>query len=110
MRWSSGLCGFQVPFSGTDLRGPEPNCQTFESVRPAKWQLAQFCQPSLESRSLVETVMPAGLSKWPRDEKKISLPTCRISSSVSGGGSWVVRLTASTVSLVRLTTEILRET
>ena len=30
------------------------------SVRPLKWQLEQACQPSLESRSIVEPAARAG--------------------------------------------------
>src|SRR5215218_7146375 len=64
------LLGLKVALSGTDLRGPVLNCQTTPSVRPLKWQLEHDCQPSEESRSLVETVAPAGRLKLPRDEKK----------------------------------------
>ena len=84
--------GLKVAFSGTDLRGPVPNSQTTPSVRPLKWQLAQLCQPSLESRSLVETVAPAGRLKWPREEKNISAPTATTSSGEPGAGSGAVRI------------------
>ena len=105
-----GLFGLNVPFSGTDLRGPSLNDQTMPSVRPLKWQLAQFCQPSLESRSSVETVVPAGRSKWPREEKNISAPTSTTSSVEPGVGSLVVRMTLVTWSVLRLTTLTLRDT
>ncbi len=97
-----------MALSGTDLRGPAPNTKTTPSVRPSKWQLAQFCQPSLDSRSSVETVVPSGRSKWPRDEKNISAPTWTTSSSALGGS--LVGITSTTSSVVRSTTETLRET
>ena len=81
------LFGLKLAFSGSDLRGPVPNAQTTLSVSPLKWQLAQDCQPSLDSRSLVETVVPAGRSKFPREPKNISAPTATISSGEPGDGS-----------------------
>src|SRR6478672_11654573 len=107
MRWSLGLCGFHVAFNGIERRGPEPNCQITPSVRPWKWQLAQFCQPLCDMRSSVETVVPPGRLKWPRAEKNNSLPAWIVSSSVLGGGWGVVEITATTASVARLTTETL---
>ena len=63
------------------------------SVSPSKWQLAQLCQPSLDSRSVVETVVPAGRLKLPREEKNISAPTVTTSSGEPGAGSGAVRIT-----------------
>ena len=68
---SSGSCGLKVPFSGTDLRGPALNDQTTPSVRPLKWQLAQLCQPSLDSRSSVETVRPPAVEVAARGEEHL---------------------------------------
>ena len=93
-----------MPFSGTALRGPALNDQTLPSVRPAKWQLAQFCQPSLDSR----LVLPP--SNTPREAKKISLPTCNCSSCEPASGCGVTAITRTTLSLSRLTTETLRDT
>ena len=75
-----------MPLIGIDLRGPGPNDQTTPSVSPSKWQLAQFCQPSCDRRSSVETVACGGRSKWPRPEKNISAPTGTSSSGDPGGG------------------------
>jgi hypothetical protein len=104
------LRGLKVALSGTDLRGPEPNSQITPSVSPSKWQLAQVCQPSLASRSLVCTEAPAGRLKFPRDEKNISAPTATVSSCEPGAGSEAVRMVLSTWSVSRSTTETLRDT
>src|SRR6188474_2010385 len=104
------LWGLKVALSGTDLRGPTPNCQTTLSVSPSKWQLEQLCQPSLESRSFVDTDAPAGRLKLPRELKKISAPTATVSSMDPGAGSGAVRIVPSTESVVRSTTETFRET
>src|SRR5262245_16337924 len=93
-----------------DLRGPSGNDHTMPSVSPLKWQLAQPCQPSWESRSLVETVVPGGRLKLPREVKNISAPTRTGSSSEPGGGSAVVLMVLITWSLVRSTTVTLRDT
>src|SRR6185503_10368627 len=98
-----------VEFNGTLLRGPAANCQMTPSVSPLKWQLEQACQPSLERRSRSEFV-PGIVSKLPRDEKNISAPTRLVSACEPGVGRSEVCTTASTVSLVRFTTETLRET
>ena len=109
-RWSLRLFGLKVAFSGTDLRGPVLNVQTMPSVRPLKWQLAQLCQPSLDSRSWLDVVWPAGLLNRPRDEKNISAPTSATSSGEPGAGSGAVRITLVTASVVRSTTDTLRDT
>ena len=110
MRWSAGLCGSKVAFNGIDLRGPSPKDQMIPSVRPLKWQLEQACQPSLESRSMVEPVVPAGRLKLPREEKNISAPTAITSSGDPGAASLVVRIVLMTLSFCRLTTLTLRDT
>src|SRR5258706_4854009 len=79
------------------------------SVRPLKWQLAQLCQPSLERRSRSELV-PGIESKLPREEKNISAPTRFVSPCVLCAGKSEVGTTAMTESVVRSTTETLRET
>ena len=104
------MFGLKVPFSGIDLRGPSGNCHTTLSVSPLKWQLEQLCQPSLDRRPSVDTVAPAGRSKWPREEKNISAPTATTSSSDPGVGSLPVRMTFTTWSVLRFTTLTLRET
>src|SRR3954449_6058333 len=109
MRWSVGLCGFHVPFMLIERRGPEPNCHTTPSVNPWKWQLAQFCHPTWDMRSSVDTVVPVGRSKWPREEKKSSLPTCSTSSCVPGDGREPIWIAVDAVSLVRFTTDTVRE-
>src|SRR6266550_9602572 len=109
MRCWVRLCGLKVELSGTLLRGPALNCQITPSVRPLKWQLAQPCQPSLERRSRSELV-PGIVSKLPREEKKISAPTRLVSPAEPGAGKSEVEITATTVSLVRFTTDTLRET
>jgi len=100
----------KVAFSGTDLRGPALNSQMTPSVRPLKWQLEQLCQPSLERRSSVEAVALAGRLKWPREEKNISAPTSTTSPVEPGAAIGAVRIAFTTLSLVRLTTDTLRET
>src|SRR6185295_474876 len=110
MRCSFGFFGLKVALSGTDLRGPVLNCHMTLSVSPLKWQLEQLCHPSLESRSLVETAAPAGRLKMPRDEKKISAPTATASCGDPGGGSGTFWITLMTLSVVRSTTDTLRET
>jgi hypothetical protein len=100
----------KVAFSGTDLRGPVPNSHTTLSVSPSKWQLEQLCQPSLDKRSVVETVVPGGVLKTPRDEKNISAPTATTSCGEPGAGSEAVRTVATTLSFVRSTTDTLRDT
>ena len=74
-----------------------------------KWQLEQLCHPSLDSRSRNELV-PGIASKLPREEKNISAPTRLVSPTEPGAGKSEVETTAMTVSLVRSTTETLRET
>src|SRR5215475_13391142 len=109
MRCWVRLCGVKLALSGTLLRGPALNCHTTPSVSPLKWQLAQFCQPSLERRSRSELV-PGIESKLPREEKNISAPTRFVSPGDPGAGRSKVGTTAITVSFVRSTTETLRET
>src|SRR6266568_3222983 len=109
MRCCVRLWGLKVALSGTLLRGPALNCQITPSVNPLKWQLAQLCQPSLERRSRSELV-PGIVSKLPRDEKNISAPTRLVSPGEAGAGRSEVGTTAMTPSLVRSTTETLRET
>ncbi len=58
----------------------------------------------------METAVPAGRLKSPREEKKISAPTVTTSSGEPGAGSGAVRIVRSTRSWVRSTTETLRET
>src|SRR4029450_2256548 len=104
-RCSSGLCGLNVPLRGIDLRAPVSNDQMLPSVRPAKWQLAQFCQPSDESRACLPP------SNTPRGGKNTSLQTWICSSAVLGAGCAVSEIGAcATVSVSRLTTATLRET
>src|SRR5881628_1111043 len=104
------FCGLKLECNGTLLRGPAANCQMTPSVRPLKWQLAQLCQPSLESRSRRELV-PGIVSKLPREEKNISAPTRLVSPTEPGAGRSEPETTEITVSLlVRSTTETLRET
>src|ERR1051326_7494127 len=79
------------------------------SVKPLKWQLAQLCQPSLDRRSRKEFV-PGIESKFPREEKNISAPTRLVSPCEPGAGKSELDTTAMTASLVRSTTETLRET
>jgi hypothetical protein len=88
-----------VALSGTDLRGPVANSQTTPSVRPLKWQLEHDCQPAWESRSLVDTVAPAGRLKFPRDEKNISAPalTTWPSAVFASGEDWMTLITRSFV-------------
>src|SRR3954454_22261597 len=93
-----------------DRRGPVLNCHTIESVRPWKWQLEQLCQPSLDSRSSVDTVAPAGRSKCPRELKNICAPTLTTSCGEPGAGSGAVRTVRSTRSLTRSTSVTLRDT
>ena len=101
--------GLNVAFSGTDLRGPVPNSHTTLSVSPSKWQLAQLCQPSLDRRSVVETAAPAGRLKLPREEKNISAPTVTNSAGEPAAGRAAVRITVTTLSFVRSTTDTLRD-
>src|SRR5437899_7779492 len=100
MRCWVRLCGLKVELSGTLLRGPALNCQTIPSVSPLKWQLAQPCHPSLESRSRSELV-PGIESKLPREEKNISAPTKLVSPPEPGAGRLKLCTTAITVSVVR---------
>src|SRR6185436_8195193 len=109
MRCWARLCGLKLELSGTLLRGPAANCQTTPSVSPLKWQLAQPCQPSLDRRSRNEFV-PGIESKLPREEKNISAPTRFVSPADPGAGKSDVGTTAMTASVVRSTTETLRET
>src|SRR5882724_5209289 len=92
------------------FRGPVANCHTTPSLNPLKWQLAQLCQPSLESRFLSGLAAPAIASKFPREEKNTSAPTRLVSPCDRGAGRSEVETTAMTVSLVKFTTETLRET
>src|SRR5204862_3911321 len=103
------FCGLKLACRGTLLRGPALNCQITPSVSPLKWQLAQLCHPSLESRSRNEFV-PGIESKLPRDEKNISAPTRLVSPWELGAGRLKVGTVAMTESVVKLTTETLRET
>ena len=109
MRCSARLWGLNVALSGTLFRGPALNCQMTPSVRPLKWQLAQACQPSLESR-LRKELVPGMVSKLPREEKNISAPTRLVSPCEAGAGRSDVETTAITESVARSTTETLRET
>lgn len=86
------------------------NCQITPSVQPLKWQLAQFCQPSEDSRSSVETAAPAGRLKWPREEKNISAPTRMRSATEPETGVFAVWMTSTTLSFTRSTTETFPET
>src|SRR5438445_11347703 len=109
MRCCVRLCGLKVALSGTLLRGPALNCQMTPSVSPLKWQLEQDCQPSLERRLRREFV-PGIESKLPREEKNISAPTRFVSPAEPEAGKSDVETTAMTESVVRSTTETLRET
>src|SRR5215211_7285862 len=98
MRCWARFSGLNVALSGTDLRGPDPNFQITPSVSPLKWQLAQPCQPSLDSRSVVGTVAVGGRLKFPRELKNISAPTAMTSAGEPGAGGaavWIVRTTWS---------------
>ena len=110
-RWVRSA-GLNDALSGIERRGPAAKDQTLPSVRPSKWQLEHDCQPSEESRSVVEVVgaVLAGRSKFPREEKKTSAPTVVFSAAEPGGGSGAVRMTRSTRSLRRSTCVTLRET
>src|SRR5437667_5356160 len=99
MRCCVRLWGLKVAFSGTLLRGPALNCQMTPSVKPLKWQLAQLCQPSLESLSRSELV-PGIESKLPREEKNISAPTRLVSPAEPGAGKSELETTAITLSLL----------
>src|SRR5262249_1460894 len=70
---------------------------------------AQLCQPWLESRSRSEFV-PGIVSKFPREEKNISAPTRLVSPWLPAAGRSEVWTVAMTESVVRSTTETLRET
>src|SRR5881397_3964338 len=109
MRCWVRLCGLKVELSGTLLRGPALNCQMIPSVSPLKWQIAQPCQPCWERRSRSELV-PGIESKLPREEKNISAPTRLVSPAEAGAGRSELCTVAITVSVVRSTTDILRET
>src|SRR6266705_458805 len=109
MRCRVRLCGLKLALRGTLFRGPALNCQTTPSVRPLKWQLAQPCQPRFERRFCNELV-PGMLSKLPREEKNISAPTRLVSPCEPGAGRSEDCTAPITVSLVRSTTETLRET
>ena len=80
------------------------------SVRPLKWHELQPCQPSLDSRSLVDTAAPAGRLNEPRLEKNISAPTATTSAGEPAGGGAAVRIVRMTWSVLRSTTDTLRET
>src|SRR5258706_3068505 len=92
------------------FRGPVANCHTTPSLNPLKWQLAQLCHPSLESRFLSGVVAPAMASKFPREEKNTSAPTRLVSPWDRGAGKSTLRTTAMTASLTRSTTDTLRDT
>ena len=100
--------GLQVEFSGTDLRGPALKSHTTLSVSPSKWQLEHACQPSDDRRSLMLVVCPGSRWNSPRDEKNMSAPTKR-ASSTSPDGAGAVRTTRMTRSFRRSTTVTLRE-
>src|SRR3954452_22401749 len=109
MRWSLGSAGLNVALSEIDLRGPVVNCQTTPSVSPSKWQLEHDCQPSLESRSLVEAEPLGALSNCPREPKNIKAPTISASGREPAPGRVAVRTTRTTRSARRSTTEMLRD-
>src|SRR6266702_3539983 len=109
MRCCVRLWGLKVALSGTLLRGPALNCQMTPSVSPLKWQLLQLCQPSLERR-LRKELVPGTESNLPREEKNISAPTRLVSPWEPEAGRSEVETTAITESVVRSTTETLRET
>src|SRR5215218_10396753 len=103
MRCWARFSGLNVALSGTDLRGPDANFQMTPSVRPLKWQLEQPCQPSLESRSEVDTVALGGRLKLPRELKNISAPTATTSAAEPGGAGAAVGMVPITRSVPRST-------
>ena len=80
------------------------------SAKTLKWQLAQLCQPSFARRWDVDTVVPAGRLKLPREEKNISAPTLNSSPNEPDGGTKAVCTTLTTASVVRSTIETFPET
>src|ERR1700751_4550389 len=101
--------GLKVPLMAKVFRGPVLNCQITPSVSPRGWQLAQLWRPFSDMRSRLDP-MPDGFTKLPRDERNNSAPTNTFSASEPGGGKSAVRMTLTTLSASRSTTDTLRDT